>query len=194
MMEEFLHKSMAEHWTAYRAQAGLPLEFPESSVFGEPSNAQDPGVTGGKLQQRQDQSSMNNDEQPAQDQPGERADIPTTTAEHEVFACAEETQSKSVLEQQAPSGAKVFRPDRGATGSSSDEGATRDFDGIPHSQRYENHQRLSNEATTITSQVAEVVACLKEMDDAKKRGSNEEVVQCLTGNQIGTSELIQKPD
>ncbi|KZV17263.1 hypothetical protein F511_19284 [Dorcoceras hygrometricum] len=33
---------------------------------------------------------------------------------------------------------------------------------------HENHQRLSNEVTILSSQVAEVVPCLKEMGDAKK--------------------------
>ncbi|KZV31899.1 zinc finger CCCH domain-containing protein 41-like [Dorcoceras hygrometricum] len=57
-----------EQYRSYRAQAGLPIELPESYVYGAPSNAQNPGVTGGKIEQKTTQSSANVDEKPVHGQ------------------------------------------------------------------------------------------------------------------------------
>ncbi|KZV21264.1 hypothetical protein F511_23389 [Dorcoceras hygrometricum] len=75
-------------------------KLPEFSVYGAPSDEQDPSVNGGKLQQRPAQSSMHVDEQSAHGQ-SETAAIMKTIAEHEAPDCAEETRTEPVLEQQA---------------------------------------------------------------------------------------------
>ncbi|KZV14627.1 hypothetical protein F511_41687 [Dorcoceras hygrometricum] len=73
--------------------------LPEWSIYGPPSDEQDPGITGGNLQQKTDQSSMNDVEQPAQDQPEDMDVIPITTKEHNAHGCNEESSSEAFLEE-----------------------------------------------------------------------------------------------
>ncbi|KZV55709.1 hypothetical protein F511_18997 [Dorcoceras hygrometricum] len=70
------------------------------ATYGAPSNATEPGITGGKLMQRTAQPSTNEYEQPAQGQQ-ETGDVSMKTAEHKALECAVETRCEPVLEQQA---------------------------------------------------------------------------------------------
>ncbi|KZV50476.1 hypothetical protein F511_31998 [Dorcoceras hygrometricum] len=161
-----------EIYRGYRVQAGLFLEDPESSVLGDTSNAEDTDVTGGRLLFIGDNSSENTIVQspPAQESSAAQDDTPVKTTDREESSCTEESDTESYVKYDFQQFKKVFHRKMDDLLATLSQAQTLMESRILWDMNA-NHQKLSDEVSTLSSQMAELVDCLKKLG-AAKRGEN----------------------